>query len=69
MIQQQWEAERQLHAEATIFAAQTSTQFNVEFRMEYDTSARKDEFNFSQMQSKLKRQLMLNDKSTLGKTT
>ena len=40
--QQLWEADRQLRAEATILAAQTSTQLNAEFRMmEYDTSAAK----------------------------
>ena len=46
MVQQQWEAERQLRAAATILAAQASTQLNPEFRrMEYDTSTEKDEFN------------------------
>ena len=49
MVQNQWEAERQLPAEASIFAAQTSTQLNVRI-VEYDTSAEKDEFNRIQMQ-------------------
>ena len=40
---------RQLPAEASILAAQTSTQLNVR-KVEYDTSAEKDEFNRIQMQ-------------------
>ena len=43
---QQWEAERQLRAEATITAAQTSTQMNAEFRR----MAEKNEFNRIQRQ-------------------
>ena len=40
MAQQQWEAQRQLRAEASKVAAQTSTQLNAEFRMmEYDIQA------------------------------
>ena len=51
MVQQQLEAERERHAEATRIAPQTSTQLNAEFRMmEYDTSAEKDEFNGIRMQ-------------------
>ena len=51
MAQQQWEAERQLCAEATIIATQSSAQLNAEFRMmEHDTSAVVDEFNRIQMQ-------------------
>ena len=51
MGQQQWEAERQLHAEASTTAAQTSTQLNAEFRaVEHDTSAEKDQLNRIQMQ-------------------
>ena len=51
LAQQQWEADRQLRAEATIIAAQTSSQLHAEFRMmEYDTSTEKGEFNRIQMQ-------------------
>ena len=38
MVEKQWEAERQLRAEATMTAAQTSAQLTAEFRtVEYDT--------------------------------
>ena len=44
MAQQQWEAERELRAEASIIEAHTFTQLNAEIHMmEYDTSAAKDE--------------------------
>ena len=44
LAKQQWEVQRQLGAEASTIAAQTSTQLNAEFCMlEYDTSAEMDE--------------------------
>ena len=49
MVQNQWKQKKQLLAEASIFAAQTSAQLNVRI-VEYDTSAEKDEFNGIQMQ-------------------
>ena len=49
-VQQHWDAQRNLRAEASIFA-QISTQLNAEFRMlEYDTSFEKDELNWIPMQ-------------------
>ena len=49
-MQQHWDAQRNLRAEASIFA-QISAQLNAEFRMlEYDTSAEKDELNWIHMQ-------------------
>ena len=49
-MQQHWDAQRNLRAEASIFA-QISTQLNAEFRMlEYDTSFEKDELNWIPMQ-------------------
>ena len=56
------EVERQLRAEAATIAAQTSAQLNAEFRTpEYDISKRRSS------QTKLRRQLMLQDKSVLKK--
>ena len=49
-MQQQWDPQRNLRAEASIFA-QISTQLNAEFRMlEYGTSAEQDELNWIHMQ-------------------
>ena len=51
LVQQQWDAQRNFLAEASMLAAQTSTQLHSQFRvMGHHTSAEQDEFYRNQMQ-------------------
>ena len=51
LVQQQWDAQRNLLAEASMLAARTSTQLHAQFRvMGHHTAAEQDEFYRNQMQ-------------------